>query len=338
MLTTELTKALHLRHGIYIFSSQLSDVDFVFGLKYACGANLRRSKTFPEKWSRVSGTSDFRAFDLREQNAPKRCIFCLSKTPIALHVVASFLMEEVPLLNDLQILIKLQEIDTQLYELERSKGDLPRLVKELDDRVKQFVLDHKKKSDDLAEASTQKRSLEGALQVLREKRKKYEGQLYTVTNNREYDAVTIEIESADLEIDNDETQVIELIDREQVLTKEVAELSEHVAQAQKDHDEQRAILDARLAEMRSQVDGLQARRSEFAAPLKPQVLGSYNRTLHGKEGLAVVQMIRGSCGGCSTRIPPQRAMEIREMDRIILCESCGRILVPAPEIEASIAA
>jgi len=267
-----------------------------------------------------------------------RCIFCLSSYFIATDAAAGFLMQEVPLLSDLQILIKLQEIDTQLYELERSKGDLPRLVKELDDRLKQFVLDHKKKTDDLAAALAQKRSLEGALEVLREKRKKYEGQLYTVTNNREYDAVTIEIESADLEIDNDETQVIELIDREQVLTKEVAELSEHVAQAQKDHDEQRAILDARLAEMRSQVEGLQARRNEQVAFLKPQVIGSYNRILHGKDGLAVVQMVRGSCGGCSTRIPPQRGMEIREMDRIILCESCGRILVPAAEAEAPVTA
>jgi len=242
------------------------------------------------------------------------------------------------LLNDLQTLIKLQEIDGQLFELERSKGDLPRLVKELDDRLQQLVAEHKKKADDLTAASAQKRSLEGALQLMREKRKKYESQLYTVTNNREYDAVTIEIESTDLDIDNSETQVIQLIEREEVLTKEVAEFSEKVAQAQKEHDEQRAVLDARLAEMRSRVEGLQARRNEQAALLKPQVIGSYNRILHGKDGLAVVQMVRGSCGGCSTRIPPQRKMEIREMDRIILCESCGRILVPAFEAEVPVAA
>lgn len=243
------------------------------------------------------------------------------------------------MLNDLQTLIKLQEIDAQLFELERSKGDLPRLVKELDDRLQQLVAEHKKKSDDLTAASAQKRSLEGALLLLREKRKKYESQLYTVTNNREYDAVTLEIETADLDIDNNETQVIELIEREEVLTKEVAEFAEKVAQAQKEHDEQRTILDARLAEMRSRVDELQARRNEQTASLKPQILGSYNRILHGKDGLALVQMVRGSsCGGCNTRIPPQRAMEIREMDRIILCESCGRILVPAPEVEVPVAA
>lgn len=245
-------------------------------------------------------------------------------------------MQEVPLLNDLQTLIKLQDIDAQLYELERSKGDLPRLVKELDDRLKQLVTAQQKKTDDLAAASSEKRALEGSLEMLRERRKKFESQLYTVTNNREYDAVTIEIESADLEIDNSETRVIELIDREQVLTKELADSSEQVAQAQKDHDEQRAILDARLAEMRSQVESLQTRRSGYTAQLKPQLLGSYNRILHGKDGVALVQMVRSSCGGCNTRIPPQRAMEIREMDRIILCESCGRILVPEPETEAPV--
>lgn len=242
------------------------------------------------------------------------------------------------MLNDLQTLIKLQEIDGQLFELERSKGDLPRLVKELDDRLQQLAAEHKKKAEELAATSAQRRSLESALQLLREKRKKYESQLYTVTNNREYDAVTIEIESTDLDIDNNETQALQLIEREEVLTKEVAEFSGKVTQAQKEHDEQRAILDARLAEMRARVENLHARRNEQTALLKPQILSSYNRILHGKEGVAVVEMTRGSCGGCSTRIPPQRAMEIREMDRIILCESCGRILVPAPEVEATIAA
>lgn len=240
-------------------------------------------------------------------------------------------MQEVKLLSELQTLIKLQEIDAQLYELERAKGDLPRRVHELESRINQLAADRQKKVETLAAASSEKRSAEGTLQMLRERRKKFESQLYAVTTNREYDAVTIELESADLEIDNNETRVLELLDREQALGKEIAVLDEQIAQVQKEHDEQRAILDARLAETRSQVEALQSQRSQQTALLKPQLLSSYTRILRGKEGIAVVQMIRGACSGCNTRIPPQRAMEIREMDRIILCESCGRILVPATD-------
>lgn len=240
------------------------------------------------------------------------------------------------MLNELQTLIKLQEIDSRLYELERSKGDLPGRVQELDDRIKQLTADRQRKVDELAAVSGERRSTEGALQMLHERRKKFESQLFAVTSNREYDAVTVEIESADQEIDSRETRVLELIDREQGLSQEIAAAAQQLAVVQKEHDEQRAILDAQMADMRVQVEDLQKRRQEHTALLKPQMLNNYSRILRGKDGVAVVQMVRGACSGCNTRIPPQRAMEIREMDKIILCESCGRILVPSTGGEASV--
>lgn len=235
------------------------------------------------------------------------------------------------MLNELQTVIKLQEIDGQLYELERAKGDLPRRVQELENRTDQLSNERQKKKDGLAEAQRERRSAEGTLQMLRERRKKFETQLFAVTTNREYDAVTVEIESADLEIDNNETRVIELIEREQVLGKEITALEEQIEQVQKERNEQRAVLDARLEQTRSRVEALQSQRRQYAAQLKPQLLSNYTRILRGKDGLAVVPMIRGACGGCNTRIPAQRAMEIREMEKITLCESCGRILVPGTE-------
>jgi predicted nucleic acid-binding Zn-ribbon protein len=75
------------------------------------------------------------------------------------------------------------------------------------------------------------------------------------------------------------------------------------------------------------VETLQNQRGGLVALLRKPLLGAYHRILNGKDGLAVVYITRSSCGGCSTRIPPQRVMEIREMNQIRYCESCGRILV-----------
>ena len=47
-----------------------------------------------------------------------------------------------------------------------------------------------------------------------------------------------------------------------------------------------------------------------------------------KNGLAVVAIDRDSCGGCFTRIPPQRQLDIIQKKKITTCENCGRILVP----------
>src|SRR6185369_10708248 len=63
-----------------------------------------------------------------------------------------------------------------------------------------------------------------------------------------------------------------------------------------------------------------------------------------RNGLAVVTMDRGACGGCFAIIPPQRQAEIRQRRKLIVCENCGRILVdyaflgleaPSREVEAA---
>jgi predicted nucleic acid-binding Zn-ribbon protein len=64
---------------------------------------------------------------------------------------------------------------------------------------------------------------------------------------------------------------------------------------------------------------------------------------NAKNGLAVVQVIRASetqekkgnsCGGCFNKIPPQRQLDIVTKKKIIVCEHCGRILVPQELVEA----
>jgi predicted nucleic acid-binding Zn-ribbon protein len=53
----------------------------------------------------------------------------------------------------------------------------------------------------------------------------------------------------------------------------------------------------------------------------------YERIAKAKEGIAVAPIKKSSCGGCFSAIPPQKIVEIRELNRLFTCEYCGRILV-----------
>jgi predicted nucleic acid-binding Zn-ribbon protein len=231
------------------------------------------------------------------------------------------------LIEELKTLVALQNVDSQLLALEKAKGDLPQRVFELKSQLDEPAALHRQKSEALAATESQHRAAEGALQMAKERKKKYDNQLYTVKNNKEYDAVTTEIETAVADIDQTETKILEAIEQEENLRKEVAAFNERLAVLQTECDEQQAILHAREAETRSMVETLQKQRATLVALLRKPLLGAYQRILNGKDGLAVVYVTRGSCGGCSTRIPPQRVMEIREMNQIRYCESCGRILL-----------
>jgi hypothetical protein len=231
------------------------------------------------------------------------------------------------LLEDLKTLVELQEVDSRLLALEKAKGDLPERVQELGSQIEQLSALRQQKAEALTTTQRSRRAAEGALELAKEKKKKYENQLYAVKTNKEYDAVTTEIETTVLEIDQTETKILEAIEQEENLQKEIAEQDEQLARLQREYSEQQAILETREAETAKLVQSLEGQRQALIASVPRPLLGAYKRILNGKDGLAVVPIMRGACGGCLTRIPPQRIMEVREMNQIYYCETCGRILV-----------
>ena len=67
-------------------------------------------------------------------------------------------------------------------------------------------------------------------------------------------------------------------------------------------------------------------RDKVVRKLEPRILANYERIKKAKNNVAVVSVIGNACGGCFKTLPPQRILEIRAMNRIYLCEVCGRIL------------
>jgi len=68
--------------------------------------------------------------------------------------------------------------------------------------------------------------------------------------------------------------------------------------------------------------------NEARTALDERLLFSYDRIRNNyRNGLAVVPVMRDSCGGCFNAIPPQKQSEIKQHKKILVCENCGRILV-----------
>ncbi len=226
----------------------------------------------------------------------------------------------------IQNLIHLQELDKKLDELERAKGDLPQKVRELETRLQEVrdALDARRQ--ELEDTRQQKRQTERRIEELQENKKKYEEQLYTVSTNREYDAVTVEIETAATQIDEKETELLELIEKEEGLQQEIGELEERVQQLEREFSVQNDELQQKIAANAQVTERLQRERERVASQIRVQFLRLYEKIRGHKDGLAVVPIVRGACGGCYTNLPPQKSMEVRDGDKLIVCESCGRIL------------
>jgi len=228
----------------------------------------------------------------------------------------------------LKALYELQNIHTKIDKIRQVRGELPMEVADLEDEVAGLETRIKKikaELDDLEDAIvTRKNMIKESQSAI----KKYETQLNDVKNNREYDAISKEIEIQGLEIQVCEKKIkehgFEITNKTQVYEKAVGDLEDR----KKDLDVKKAELDNITSETQKEEDELSEKAKSAEVNIDERLLTAYKRLRqNSKNGLAVVTIQRDSCSGCFNQIPPQRQLDIRQHKKVIVCEHCGRILV-----------
>lgn len=235
---------------------------------------------------------------------------------------------EITVAEKLVELFRLQTIDSEVDRIRIQRGELPLEVQDLEDEVAGLETRMNKLEAELADIEGQVSDKQNMIKDAKAQIKKYEAQQAKVRNNREYDSLTKEIEFQNLEIQLAEKRIKEFkaqIDGK----KQVAEDSRTLyADRKKDLELKRKELDDIIAETEKEEKALQKRSEEAAKHIEERLLSAYHRIRgNARNGLGVVPVERGSCGGCFNAIPPQRQLDIGSHKKIIVCEHCGRILV-----------
>jgi hypothetical protein len=158
--------------------------------------------------------------------------------------------------------------------------------------------------------------------------KKYDAQLKEVKNNREYDALTKEVEIQNLDIQVCEKKIREFEYEITNKTEGYEKNKENLDLRKGDLESKRAELETITAETEKEEQALLKKADKAEGKIEERLLFAYNRLrTNAVNGLAVVTIERDSCSGCFNQIPPQRQLDIRQRKKVIVCEHCGRILV-----------
>ncbi len=236
--------------------------------------------------------------------------------------------KEAAIEDRLKALYDLQKISTEIDKIRTLRGELPLEVQDLEDeiagletRAQNLEDEVKKLSDAIVTKKNEIREAELSI-------KKYESQQNTVRNNREYDAISKEIEFQNLEKQLCEKRIkeytVEMKKKKDLADEALARIEERRV----DLDEKRKELDTIVEETKSDEDALVAQAEEVSKKIDERSLQAFNRIRgNAHNGLAVATVQRDACGGCFNKIPPQRQLDIRLHKRVIVCEYCGRILV-----------
>jgi len=228
----------------------------------------------------------------------------------------------------LKLLYELQKTDSRIDKIYMLRGELPLEVQDLEDEI----LGHKAKIASLAKEvkdieafiASKKQDIVGAKAAI----KKYEQQRNNVKNNREFDSLSKEIEYQELDSQLSEKKIADntkiLVERKEIYNAEITELTGR----QEDLANKKKELDGIVKETEREEKDLLKQSAEIQSQIDPRMLAAYEKVRsNARNKMAVVKVVRGACGGCFNKIPPQRQIDIESSKRIIVCEYCGRILV-----------
>lgn len=242
--------------------------------------------------------------------------------------------KETTVAEKLDALYALQKIDSQIDKIRTVRGELPLEVQDLEDEIEGLDTRIKNLQEEAKELDTEVSDRKQAIKDAEAAIVKFKDQQNNVRNNREFESLAKEIEYQELEIKLHDKRMkeakIKITAKKEVLDEAKERLEFRKGDLKVKQDELNEI----VGETQKEEDALIAQSEKAKALIDVRLIAAYDRLrTNAKNGLAVVGVDRDSCGGCFNKIPPQRQLDIDTRRKVIVCEHCGRILVPAEVVE-----
>ena len=232
--------------------------------------------------------------------------------------------------DKLKALHQLQLIDSEIDKIRTIRGELPLEVQDLEDVIHGLETRMNKFNEDITEREEFISGRKYAIDESKTLIKKYTKQLDSIKNNREYDSLNKEIEFQNLEIELAEKKIRDAQAKIEFHTESKTTTQETINERNEILKEKRKELETIIASTEKEEKRLLKKSDEAEKIVDERLLTSYKRIRGAaRNGLAVVSVERDACGGCFSKIPPQRQLDIKAHKKVIICEHCGRILVDA---------
>jgi uncharacterized protein len=234
--------------------------------------------------------------------------------------------------SDLQNLIELEKVDREITRLTDEVSALPKRIAEIEHKLSDAKAQVEQAKNAMRAQDSKRRQYESEIQSLQSKISKFRDQSLDVKTNEQYKALMHEIQFAEQEIRKNEDKILEIMEGNELLERQVkateAELKTQAVAIEKEKSEARVLTEQdekKLSELASERTQLRQRIGEGA-------LATYDRVVRArKTGLAEARS--QLCGACHVMLRPQTWNDLKSGEKLITCESCGRIVFYDPAHE-----
>jgi predicted nucleic acid-binding Zn-ribbon protein len=238
------------------------------------------------------------------------------------------------MLPDIDKLLELQAADKEIRRLRDEVAALPKRVAVIEQKLAGTKA-HLEKARTAAKGDeANRKKFEANIKDLQGKISKYRDQSLDVKTNEQYKAILHEIQFAEQEIRLNEDRILEVMVNVETREKEVkaaeAELKAETAEIEKEKEEARKV----TAEDQKKLAEWNAKRDALRHGISEDILRHYERVAKFR-GNGLAEVLDHKCMGCQVMLRPQTYNEVRNGEKVMVCESCSRIYYfnPANEVK-----
>ena len=225
----------------------------------------------------------------------------------------------------LDSLIQLHESNERLREIQDLKGNLPELLNRLRIELEEINTNQNQHTVELKDLNGQITNHQTILTDSNDKLKKYNDQLFNVTNTKEYEALILEtdqlkdlISNLNQDMSDANTKISELEEMIESNKEAIQNLSSEITKNEEDLSTEMAHTDKEEQVLVKNID-------KYTKKVNVDFLDQYNK-MFNKYGKGMAHVFRNSCTNCYAQLPAQMLVEIEHDKKIITCPSCSVFL------------
>ena len=241
---------------------------------------------------------------------------------------------------ELQKLIALQNLDTNIRKLETEQQAIPERRAEIEREFDQRAFEIRALESRRDEAKHTRARLENEVVEQRGRADRANRNLMSSKKQEEYTAAIREADAAGKLISTLETQILEQLEELEQAEAALKERADEIATLNSDREARLKAFDEQTGTIGDRLVAARKERDEVFANLPKQMSGLYMRIkTRIRDGVAVAEARNRSCTACFMSLRPQVMAEIRRGEEVITCDNCGRILyfVPSESLQADAA-
>lgn len=230
------------------------------------------------------------------------------------------------MLQHLLDLYEVQKIDVAIRDVQKRLDELPANLRKLESSVSTLKTEHDKVRLERDTVARDIRELEGVIALENTKLRKWEARLADIRNQREYLALSREVEGGKRQNREAEEKLVALRARQAELEKGMAEMATKIGAQEGEADGERSKVESQSNDVKTNLTSEVARREQLIPKIPRALLSKYDAIRAKRLGVGIVPVVGGNCQGCNMKVPPQLFNTLQRGKTVEQCPSCQRII------------